>query len=308
MIIDNEMCNAIGVLTSVFLCLSITRVSPVVAVECGYHSVGGGLEHSGLPCTFGGCQFSVESGTLLREGECANHDGWLLDLRMAGIKELGQNAFIGMPSGLQSLYLGRNELSSVGAQDFEGLPTLRELRLDRNNISHIHSSALASLQSLTRLHVYCSSYEYSNSQCDKGSDNAYLPCTPMIAGRWEALQNYYGPRLCPCPAGYTGPDGDGQTLCYACPAGKFKSLAGSAACSNCDAGKHSSAAGAVSSGACAACASGTYSPQSAASSCSNCSRHSLSPAGSISAANCSCEPGFTGARSHSSLSSLHSCF
>ena len=169
--------------------LGLARRVRVVDERVALLEVGGGLEHSGLPCTFGGCQFSVESGTLLREGECANHDGWLLDLRMAGIKELGQNAFIGMPSGLQSLYLGRNELSSVGAQDFEGLPTLRELRLDRNNISHIHSSALASLQSLTRLHVYCSSYEYSNSQCDKGSDNAYLPCTPMIAGRLEALQN-----------------------------------------------------------------------------------------------------------------------
>lgn len=89
---------------------------------------------------------------------------------------------------------------------------------------------------------------------------------------------------CLCKAGYSGPDG-GE--CTACPAGKYKDTAGSAACV--------CLPGSIeldSKESCSLCLEHHYCPDQTRE--IQCPPHSHSPAGSVSLANCSCVAGFFG--------------
>ena len=72
-----------------------------------------------------------------------------------------------------------------------------------------------------------------------------------------------------CNAAYAGPDGG---PCVACVAGKYKTSMGSA---------------------CTACPAGTYQNRTASTACVACHASASSPSGSVSAANCTCNPGYT---------------
>jgi len=104
-----------------------------------------------------------------------------------------------------------------------------------------------------------------------------------------------------CPAG---------NACAACPAGKYKAVAGTAPCTNCSAGWSSDAVGGTSSaacyiagacaagssgpdgGPCAACVAGKYKDAPGTAPCTTCGAGSLSPAGSARADACVCGAGF----------------
>lgn len=79
---------------------------------------------------------------------------------------------------------------------------------------------------------------------------------------------------CKCNTGYTGPDGG---ACVECSAGKYKVAIGSGVCTLCTAGKYSSSRALVDE-----------------TSCQPCQDASTSPEGSLSAAECLCDIGYTG--------------
>lgn len=72
-----------------------------------------------------------------------------------------------------------------------------------------------------------------------------------------------------CYAGYYGPDGG---PCLPCAAGKYKATSGSA---------------------CTACPAGTYQNRTASTVCAICHNFASSPVASVSASNCTCNPGYT---------------
>lgn len=79
--------------------------------------------------------------------------------------------------------------------------------------------------------------------------NEQLSCVPMTAQQRSKLIIYTGPEiqaLCPCPAGWSGPDG---ALCTVCTMNTFKTMSGDASCETCPSNTDSPA-GSISKDAC----------------------------------------------------------
>jgi hypothetical protein len=95
---------------------------------------------------------------------------------------------------------------------------------------------------------------------------------------------------CTCNVGHTGRDG---RACSNCPAGKYKSVTGSAPCTMCVAGKHILIEESTAVSACTDCPAGTYSA-SDRSKCKACTYYSTSAVSSGVESDCNCNAGYTG--------------
>jgi hypothetical protein len=140
----------------------------------------------------------------------------------------------------------------------------------------------------SRCTVTCGSGQYlTYTQAFEGPDGnldylyRYGYCASCAAGTCPSNYDFtitglkaFGCGLCPCDAGFTGPNGG---PCAACAAGKYKTATGSAACTNCGANRYSTATGAT--------AVGT---------CQSCPANAQAPVGSTALASCLCNLGFTG--------------
>jgi hypothetical protein len=111
--------------------------------ECrGYY------EGGSLPCSFGGCTFSLDADQFLeRTGSCADKSGglWLYNKNIKGLRE---GVFDNMGS-CTSLWLDGNELSTLPAGAFSSLTSLTDLWLHGNQLSTLPAGAFSGLSSLT---------------------------------------------------------------------------------------------------------------------------------------------------------------
>jgi hypothetical protein len=168
------------------------------------------------------------------------------------------------------LHLEDNSLSVLPPGVFQGLPNLRRLYLQENNLTAegLPQQVFAGLPSMTVLHLHRNP----------------LRCAPVAVN--STLLDFTGPPACPqgCPIGT-----------YVCYANNTKQ--GDACpelCSACPAGTYSASHGATTKDTCIACGAGTYS-LAGASSCLSCQANSDAPPKSRSPTACTCNAGFSGA-------------
>ena len=76
-----------------------------------------------------------------------------LDIRSIGIEWLDVNAFLGLGSSIENLYLAGNKLQEIPLGLFSDMAHLRTLTLDRNAITAIKSDQFKGLQRLTHLGI-----------------------------------------------------------------------------------------------------------------------------------------------------------
>ena len=166
----------------------------------------------------------------------------------------------------------------------------------------------------------------SCSPCPPGTSSDKLASTQCVACPVNTLQPDEGQASClQCPGNSSSTPGstspvdclcnpgfytdnctdcqmDTHVACLPCPRGSFKSDHSHSACTTCPAGTSTAAAGAIDAGACSPCPRNTYADEaleSAVVECTSCPVHSTSSEGSVSVLDCSCDPGFTGARNMS---------
>ena len=244
--------------------LRLAVVLAGVSCSCGESAAAASHENcrwlGQLPCSWGGCDFSLApNGSLSSTGQCARETSTLY-LDQKAIKYFAPGVFKGM-RGMSRLRLNGNELQAVPQDVFSDLVNLTLLTLHSNNIASLPVAVFSNLRRLSHLYLY----------------DMPLACANMSVQEQAALSAYWGPPPCPlgCGAGsYScfatyGLAGLCHDLCTPCPSGKYSAATGAtsvATCKDCAAGKHSGA----SATACIDCVAGTYALSAAASSSSSC--------------------------------------
>ena len=219
--------------------LRLAVVLAGVSCSCGESAAAASHENcrwlGQLPCSWGGCDFSLApNGSLSSTGQCARETSTLY-LDQKAIKYFAPGVFKGM-RGMSRLRLNGNELQAVPQDVFSDLVNLTLLTLHSNNIASLPVAVFSNLRRLSHLYLY----------------DMPLACANMSVQEQAALSAYWGPPPCPlgCGAGsYScfatyGLAGLCHDLCTPCPSGKYSAATGAtsvATCKDCAAGKHSGA-------------------------------------------------------------------
>ena len=223
---------------------------PAHGLECSWSS--------GLPCSFGPCEYSKSAeGLLQRAGKCSGAPNSVLSLSNKGISAISPDVFDGMPN-LKVLRLDYNQLSTLPPGVFDMTGNLESLFLQYNRMSRLPTDIFDKLTSLEELDLSSNRFFFlpdifhtlGRLRHLSLSQNPSLQCLPMSAEQHESLETYSfeprgteklcqicgdsedgkNPSGCKCSPGHTGPDGG---PCLPCTLGKYKPSRGDAPCLQC---------------------------------------------------------------------------
>ncbi len=173
---------------------------------------------SGLPCSWGDCEFFLSGPKLARLGNCSGeYSNNELIIRAHGLRELGENIFDGMTAlkkidlsgnnittlpidicrgliSLEVLNMSDNILTTLPSRVFEQCPALRKIDLHRNAFSVLPSDALSGLDALREL--------WMHEQTAKGGGLITLPSGLLDAHRNLTHFSLHSASVQTLPAGF----------------------------------------------------------------------------------------------------------
>ena len=125
---------------------------------------------SGLPCSWGDCEFFLSGRKLTRSGNCSgNYSNNELIIRAHGLRELDVNIFDGM-TALEKIDLSGNNITTLPIDICRGLTSLEVLNMSDNILTTLPSRVFEQCRALRKIDLHRNAFSILPSDAFSGLD------------------------------------------------------------------------------------------------------------------------------------------